>query len=172
MEISEAGLSGNYRWWLYRCWAAEKPLIIWLMMNPSTADHRKNDPTILKIMRYAKKWGYGGVLVLNVYAYRTSKPENLPHRMTERVGHLNDWWIDTMFRYAKRKKIPVVCAWGVKHKERGDLVRRVAAGLGLQLQCLEVALNGEPKHPRFLSESLRPRRLKSNDQALRDSNAR
>lgn len=137
-------------------------------MNPSTADHAKNDPTILKVMRYSKRWGYGSVLVLNIYAFRASKPENLPHRMRDRVGPRNNWWIRTIFTYAKRKDVPVICAWGVKHEERGRWVRQVAAGLGLRLQCLEVALNGEPKHPRFLSESLNPRRLKSTPRALRD----
>lgn len=161
--ISEAGISANkkYRWWLFRCWAGSLPLIIWIMMNPSTADHQKNDPTILKIIRYSTKWGYGAVLVLNIYAFRTSRPENLPQVMKDAVGKANDWWIRTIFKFAVRKNIPVVCAWGVKHKERGCQVRQVAAGLGLHLQCLEVALNAEPKHPRFLSEGLRPRPFQS-----------
>lgn len=160
---SEAGLStdGIYRWWLYRCWAVEGPLIIWIMMNPSTADHKKNDPTIQKIMRYSKRWGYAAAVVLNIYAYRTSRPENLPQQESDRIGRSNDWWIETMLRYAKRKNVPVICAWGAKHKERGHWVRDIAADHGLQLQCLEIALNGEPKHPRFLSEGLHPRRLKT-----------
>jgi hypothetical protein len=161
--ISEAGISSDkkYRWWLFRCWAAHLPLIIWIMMNPSTADHQKNDPTILKIIRYSKKWGYGAVLVLNIYAFRSSRPENLPRVMKDAVGKTNDWWIRTIFRFAVRKKIPVICAWGVKHKERGAQIRVVADEAGLQLMCLELALNAEPKHPRFLSEDLRPRPLQS-----------
>lgn len=77
-----------------------------------------------------------------------------------RIGLRNNWWIKTMFRFAAKRGVPVVCAWGVKHEKRGRQVRRVAAGLGLHLQCLEVALNGEPKHPRFLSESLNLRPLR------------
>lgn len=167
---SEAGLcsSGIYRWWLYQCWADEGPLIIWIMMNPSTADHKKNDPTIQKVMRYSKRWGYAAALVLNIYAYRTSKPENLPQQEQDRIGKSNDWWIETMLRFAKRKRVPVVCAWGVKHQNRGDQVRRMAADLKVHLQCLEIALSGEPKHPRFLSEDLRPRQFKSKVRPLRD----
>lgn len=159
--ISEAGISSDkiYRWWLFRCWAAHLPLIIWVMMNPSTADHTKNDPTILKVIRYSKRWGYGAVFVLNIYAFRSSKPENLPQRLKEAVGRSNDWWIRLMFRYAARKDIPVVCAWGVKHKERGCQVRAIADETGLPLMCLEPSLNDEPKHPRFLSESLHYRHL-------------
>lgn len=161
--ISEAGISSDkkYRWWLFRCWAASLPLIIWVMMNPSTADHTKNDPTILKIIRYSTKWGYGAALVLNIYAFRSSKPENLPQVLSAAVGKANDWWIRTIFRFAARKNIPVVCAWGVKHQNRGDWVRVAADEAGLQLMCLELALNAEPKHPRFLSEDLRPRPLQS-----------
>lgn len=159
---SEAGISkcGVYRWWLFRRWAASLPLIIWIMMNPSTADHQKNDPTILKVMRYSTKWGYGSVLVLNIYAFRSSKPENLPQAMSKAVGRLNDWWIKTMFSFAAKRKIPVVCAWGVKHEKRGRIVRQLAVDTGLELLCLEIALNGEPKHPRFLSESLTPTTLR------------
>lgn len=157
---SSAGISscGLYRWWLFRSWS-ELPLVIWIMMNPSTADHQKNDPTILKIIRYSTRWKYGAALVLNIYAFRTSRPENLPQVMKEAIGRSNNWWIKTLFRFAARKSIPVVCAWGVKHGDRGCQVRRMAANAGLQLLCLEVALNGEPKHPRFLSEDLRPRQL-------------
>lgn len=159
--ISEAGISSDekYRWWLFRCWSVRLPLIIWIMMNPSTADHTKNDPTILKVIRYSKRWGHGAVLVLNIHAFRTSRPENLPQKLRAAVGRSNDWWIKTIFRFAARKDIPVICAWGVKHKERGCQVRALADEAGLPLMCLELSLNDEPKHPRFLSESLHPRPL-------------
>lgn len=158
--ISEAGISpdGLYRWWLFRRWS-DKPIIIWIMMNPSTADHTKDDPTIRKVIRYYTKWGHGSILVLNIYAFRSSNPENLPQVMREAVGRLNDWWIRVLFNFAVRKRIPVICAWGVKHEVRGTQVRRIAVDVGLKLRCLEVALNGEPKHPRFLSEDLKPRGL-------------
>lgn len=160
--LSDAGISADkvYRWWLFRCWAANLPLIIWIMMNPSTADHAKNDPTILKVIRYSTRWGYGAVLVLNIYAFRASKPENMPDWIAERVGPRNTWWIKLIFRYAAKKKIPVICAWGVKHKERGDVIREHAKDAGLKLKCLEMGLNGEPKHPRWLAESLDPIKLK------------
>jgi hypothetical protein len=160
--FSDAAISADklYRWWLFRCWAASLPLIIWIMMNPSTADHSKNDPTIFKIIRYSTRWGFGAALVINIYAYRTSKQENLPESMSHRSGPRNDWWIKFLFWYAARKKVPVVCAWGVKHEERGQQIRKFAKKAGIKLQCLEMGLNGEPKHPRFLAEDLNPQRLK------------
>jgi hypothetical protein len=81
--------------------------------------------------------------------------------MSEAVGKSNDWWIRTIFEYAAKKDVPVICAWGVKQKERGAQIRVVADEAGLRLMCLELALNAEPKHPRFLSEDLRPRPLTS-----------
>jgi hypothetical protein len=157
MVYSEAGISSceEYRWWLWRCWDPSKPLCIWIMMNPSTADWQKNDPTIGKVIRYCQRWGYGGVLVLNIYAYRSSKPEGIQGR----VGHRNNWWIVTMFSFAKRKRLKVICAWGASHKERGDEVRRLAVSAKLKLWCVEMAKNGEPKHPRWLSEDAIPMRL-------------
>src|SRR6478736_7196430 len=90
---SQASISSDqiYRWWLFRLWNLKLPLIIWIMMNPSTADHRKNDPTIMKIIRYSQLWGYGAILVLNIYAFRSSKPENMPKKLADAVGHRNDW---------------------------------------------------------------------------------
>jgi hypothetical protein len=160
--FSDAGISADklYRWWLFRCWAANLPLIIWIMMNPSTADHNKNDPTILKVIRYSTRWGFGAVLVLNIYAFRASKPENMPEDLHARIGVRNNWWIKLIFRYAARRKIPVICAWGVKHQERGKVIRYFAKAYKLKLKCLEMGLNGEPKHPRWLAESLDPIKLK------------
>lgn len=158
MVFSEAGISEcqDYRWWLYRCWDPSKPFCIFVMLNPSTADWRKNDPTIAKIIRYCIRWGFGGFIVLNLFAYRSSKPEFIQGRM----GRRNDWWFRTIFTYAKRKRLKVICAWGASHKERGDEIRKLAASINLKLYCIETAKNGEPRHPRWLSEQAMPQRLR------------
>lgn len=83
----------------------------------------------------------------------------MPDDLEWRIGPRNNWWLKTIFKHAVKQGIPVICAWGVKHEERGRQVRQLAADAGLQLQCLEIALNGEPKHPRFLPEDLRPQKL-------------
>lgn len=159
MEM-DAGISSDkkYRWWLWRRWS-DLPLVIWIMMNPSTADHTKNDPTIFKIIRYSTRWGYGAALILNVYAFRTSRQNNLPQSMQEALGRSNVWWLTFAMKFAKRKKLKVVCAWGAKHGEAGMLIRTLAAGLGVKLYCLELSQGGEPKHPLYLKESLNPVRM-------------
>ena len=157
MMDSEAGISSDklFRWWLYRCWDPSKPIVIFVMMNPSTADHRKNDATISKIIRYAIRWGYGGVLVLNIYAIRSRDQSKIKGR----VGSRNDWWLSTVFSFAKRKRIKIVCAWGIKHKDRGDSVRAIAAVAQVKLWCLRSSKNGEPCHPLYLPGDLHPIRL-------------
>lgn len=121
-------------------------------MNPSTADHLKNDPTINKVIAYCKRWGYGAVLVINIYAIRSTDQS----KINGQVGPSNDWWLLTIFKYAVRKDVPIVCAWGVKHKPRGDKVRAIAAVARAKLTCLRSSKNGEPCHPLYLPSILRP----------------
>ena len=155
--LSQAGISADhaFRYWLFRVWDYDKPVIIWVMMNPSTATHLSNDATISKVINYCRKWGYGAVIVLNIYAVRST----LQREIRGRVGPRNDWWIRTMFEYARRKDIKVVCAWGVKHKDRGDEVRKLAAVAQVKLWCLRSSKKGEPCHPLYLSGELVPRPL-------------
>ena len=47
------------------------------MLNPSTADATCNDRTIEKCIRYAKSWGYGGIEVCNLFAWRAKNPSQM-----------------------------------------------------------------------------------------------
>ena len=53
----------------------EHPLILFIGLNPSTADETKNDPTIRRCINFAKDWGYGGVMIANLFAFRSTSPE-------------------------------------------------------------------------------------------------
>lgn len=152
--ISEAGISSckDYRWWLFRCWDLSLPLIIWIMMNPSTADHQKDDPTIKRVIAYSRSWGYGSILVINLYAIRCTDSS----RINNRVGTRNDWWINTLFTYARIKRVKVIAAWGAKQSVRGSAVRVLARQAGISLYCLKLAKSGEPCHPLYLKASLKP----------------
>ncbi len=66
-----------YRFRLSRVWSDFWPRCAWLMLNPSTADAEKDDPTIRRLIAWAEAWGYGGIDVVNVYPFRTSKPAEL-----------------------------------------------------------------------------------------------
>src|SRR5712664_2208515 len=74
--VRSAGFSccGLYRYWLRRHWDAELPPVCFVMLNPSTADAERDDPTIRRCCGFSRRWGYGGIVVVNLYAFRTSDP--------------------------------------------------------------------------------------------------
>src|SRR5262249_62207047 len=71
-----AGFSrcGRYRYWLTRTWDAARPAVCWLMLNPSTADAARDDPTIRRCIGLARRWGHGGIVVVNLFAWRAPDP--------------------------------------------------------------------------------------------------
>ena len=73
-EISPCGL---YRYSLTRKWEAWKGTVNFIMLNPSTADAQEDDPTIRRCIGFAKAWGYGGIVVTNLFAYRATNPKEL-----------------------------------------------------------------------------------------------
>ena len=76
-EISDCG---HYRYSLYREWRYNPRLIVWMMLNPSTADALTNDPTLRRCIDFSRQWGYGGLIVVNLYAFRASKPKTCGRR--------------------------------------------------------------------------------------------
>ncbi len=85
-DISEDGF---YRYSLWRTWDLSKPSCLFVMLNPSTADANRNDPTILRCIRYAEAWGFGELLVGNLFAYRATN-KAVMKRQTNPVGPQND----------------------------------------------------------------------------------
>ena len=65
-----------YRYSLSRIWDKKKKLVLLIGLNPSTADEKVDDPTIRRCVNYAKNWGYGGFLMVNLFAYRTTLPSS------------------------------------------------------------------------------------------------
>ena len=67
----------KYRYSLYRIWDKKKKFVLFIGLNPSTADEGMDDPTIRRCSGYAQNWGYGGFMMVNLFAYRTTFPSNL-----------------------------------------------------------------------------------------------
>ena len=148
----------TWRYLLWRRWDAKRPVANFLMLNPSTADEVKLDPTCSRARDYAERWGYGALIVTNVFGFRSTNPSKL-RAVKDPVGPGND---AAIVRAAKEAAL-VVCAWG-NHGSLSDRSSRVRALLDeneIPLHCLRVNANGEPAHPLYLPGSLEPRGLPS-----------
>ena len=136
----------RWRYLLWRRWA-EGPVANFLMLNPSTADEEALDPTCTRAQRYAERWGYGALIVTNVFGWRATDPQKL-YRVKDPVGRGNDAAIVR----AAREAALVVCAWGnhALHRERNLRVKALLRQPGISLHALRVNANGEPAHPLYL----------------------
>jgi hypothetical protein len=141
---------GRYRYALWREWDASRPTVLFVALNPSTADHRRDDPTIRRCIGFSREWGFGALVVANLFAFRTPYPKLL---RVERdpVGPRNDRWIGRLVDDSSL----VVAAWGAN----GDYQRRashVADRLG-DCHALGVTSSGAPRHPLYVRADVRPR---------------
>ena len=122
--------------------------MLWIMLNPSTADEHTDDPTIRKCVGFAKEWGFGGIMVCNLFALRATDPrELLKHPNPEGLGN-QCTIIDSAYSYPD-----IVCAWGTRGSLRGvghatlDHLREY----GHTPTHLGLTKNGHPRHPLYLS---------------------
>lgn len=145
-----AKISKCYRYALWREWNAEKPQVLFIMFNPSTADHRRDDPTIRKCIRFAKKWRCGRLVVANLFAFRTSNPKELKASGAP-IGPKNDLWI----RKLSRQSDLIVVAWG-NNGGFGNRDKTVAAMLR-KPKCLGLTERGFPRHPLYMPLTVRLR---------------
>lgn len=144
----------QYRYQLREIWDSARPLVLWLLMNPSVACLDHSDPTLRKTGAFARAWGYGGQLVGNVHAYRATDKSRLLE-VADPVGPKNDWMILEMAAKAKT----VVLAYRQPPeglRARGaELVTLLLHHPGL---ChLRLAQDGTPVHPLYLPSTLRPK---------------
>ncbi len=122
-------------------------------LNPSTADETIDDPTIRRCKAFASAWGYTGLCMTNLFAFRATDPRDMI-RSCDPVGEHNDEWLA---RVAREAAI-VVAAWGAggEHQDRGEKVRNQFANLGKPLYCLKITKHGHPQHPLYLKRDLKP----------------
>lgn len=146
-----------YRYKLGRRWSeGSDALVTFVMLNPSTADAELDDPTIRRCIGFAKGWGYGGLLVVNLYAYRATQPVDL-WRAADPVGPQNDGYLREALEVAGIRQEPVIAAWGAN--ARPDRVRQVLAmPWADRLMALKVTKSGAPGHPLYLRSDAQPER--------------
>lgn len=151
---SSAVIVGPYRYRLERAWEPAKARCAFIMLNPSTADARQDDPTIRRCIGFARKWGFGGLVVGNLFALRATDPRELL-RAVDPVGPENDAHLLAIARTAGL----VVAAWGTmaELRGRGAAVRESLEREGVELQVLGLTAEGYPRHPLYLKRELQPR---------------
>lgn len=148
---------GTYRYALTRDWYPKGGLghVLWIMLNPSTADAETDDRTIRRCQDYARTWGYDGITVANLFALRATKPAAL-FSHPDPVGPANDDVLAALL--AARGVGMVVAGWGVlgRHLLRYADIVRLAGKADRDLYALALTKDGQPRHPLYLAGELTP----------------
>ena len=142
----------GYRYTLTRKWDAERPTIAFIGLNPSTATETHDDPTLRRCVNYARAWGAGGLVMLNLFAYRATDPREMKHHDAP-VGDKNDQAI----KQTCNKAFAVVAAWGNHgpHLGRSEAVLNMLQGV--HLFCLGTTKENQPVHPLYQPLNLKPK---------------
>lgn len=151
---------GRYRYSLSRTWGHAPP-VLFVMLNPSTADADKDDPTIRRCMGFAKRWGYGGITVCNLYPWRATKPADLPNGVAAfgalPEGHEHN---ARAIREALVDAGRVVAAWGRSPgpwKHQPTIIMDLLVGVAnREVVALKLNADGSPAHPVRLPYMLEP----------------
>jgi hypothetical protein len=136
----------TYRFLLFRRWDHTKPLVGWVLLNPSSASATKPDPTFRRVIAFSKKWGFGGAQVVNAYALRNKDPRIVLAHAGRSGGIENDMHIARV----ARKADAVVLAWGtnVEAAREGQLFG-ILRKHRPALFCLGRSQHGYPLHPLY-----------------------
>ena len=137
----------NYRYALWRIWDQDASKVMFIGLNPSTANENTDDPTIRRVVTFAKNWGYGGVYMMNLFAIVSPYPSVLK-TCNDPLGDNNQWLAEIKSRCSK-----VVFAWGnFDVFGRDKTVAKMFPGA----ECLVKNKNGTPKHPLYVKGNTVP----------------
>ena len=141
---------GAYRYELRRTWDKRRPILLWVGLNPSTADHINDDPTNRRIADFSQRWGYGGYVLANLFAYRSINPKALTE-VADPVGPDNDAHLAQLSKAARH----TICAWG----NHGKRLNRASAVLPLldTPMALGITKQGQPLHPLYCPANRQPK---------------
>lgn len=153
--ISKEGL---YRYTLIREWDPWLPRVMFIMLNPSTADANNDDPTIRRCIGFAKSWEFGSIAVGNLFAYRATNPKELL-TVADPIGPDNQHFLE----HLESGSDIVVAAWG-----NGPIVRKLIGNNNPvpwinDVYCIDRAKDGTPKHPLYLKGHLIPQFINLNN---------
>ena len=143
----------RYRYLLRRRWDSGLAQVLFIMLNPSTADAEEDDATIRSCIRLTRSWGGGGIEVVNLFGWRATDPAQLQEQM-DPIGELND----AMANAAIERCGAAICAWGAHPMANGraEHMLRFVRERRLVALCLGVTKAGMPKHPLYIPTKTTP----------------
>ncbi len=138
-----------HRYVLIREWDLNKPSLMFVSLNPSTADETKNDPTVRRCIGFAERWGFGKLFMMNMFAFRATLPTDL-FNSENPIGDKNDYWLKKIAKKADK----IVLAYG----NHGDFKGRHIKILKLidNPYCIKKSKTGMPTHPLYLKYTKKP----------------
>lgn len=160
--ISGATFSADrlYRYALWRIWDREKPAVIFVGLNPSTASEFKDDPTIVRLAGFAKNWGYGGLYAGNLFALVSSdsaailvESKSASRRAMDPVGEDNNQALEVL----KRCPGMILVGWGRHGCYCEARCKAVLGILGEPVYCLGTTEGKQPAHPLYQLRDTKPR---------------
>lgn len=147
---------GKHRFILWRVWNEKLPKVMFIGLNPSRADAETNDPTINRVISFAKSWGYGGIYMANCFTFITPYPEELKEYA------IDSEFTDTILKhYAKQCKLIIFC-WGtfkiVKETGRDKQLMKIFPNA----KVLKINIDISPRHPLYVPIGIMPIHYKKN----------
>ena len=147
---AEISPCGHYRYLLRRTWEAKAKPLLFVMLNPSTADAEIDDRTVGRCVGFAKREGHGAIEIVNLYAWRSRHPSELARATLDPVGPDND----AAIILARDRAEAIIVAWGSGFSTFGLTTARRDRVLSLlypkPLRCLGHTKDGEPRHPLYI----------------------
>lgn len=135
----------KYRYALWRIWDERKPSVMFIGLNPSTANETEPDPTIRRVIGFAKQWGYGGVYMCNCFPYISTDPNDLNDFGNTATN-------DHVLQQVAAKCADIIFAWGAF-----KVARARGAELALifpNAKALTINSDGSPMHPLFCPKNI------------------
>lgn len=147
-----------HRFLLWRNWEPLLPQMMVIGLNPSTADEELDDPTIRRCIGFARDLGYGGLIMANVFPYRSTDPKKLPPAVEQPMKANQNYILEAAAGLSTHGGI-IVAAWGtgpVWRRWHGRQLAKLIRFRGILLHCFRRTKAGDPAHPLYLPKSLRP----------------
>jgi len=167
---------GRYRWWLRRQWLPQGPVLLFVGLNPSRADGQRDDPTLRRLVGFARQWDFGALEVVNLFARISASPALLK-RAADPVGAANDGWLLRALRggaagvavadgVSASAPAAIWLGWGNQGAWQGrdrQVLRLICqsrqccgASCAPTLLCVGLTAAGQPRHPLYVAAATRP----------------